>query len=92
MNFFWTCLVAVDPLTAVLLLVLPVAGLIAGSVVMVADVGINLWIILREYFQSGRLDILYFAFQLPFGLAIVLYTTIVIHRRLLQMRSLPPTT
>ena len=89
-NIFWTCLLAVDPLTAALLFIAPAAGLIAGSAVMVADIGINLWIILREYALSGRLDILYFAFQLPFGVAILLYTTTMLHRRRLQTRQVHP--
>jgi len=91
-NIFWTCLLAVDPLTAALLFIAPAAGLIAGSAVMVADIGINLWIILREYALSGRLDVLYFAFQLPFGVALLLYTGTTLHRRRLQTREVPSST
>ena len=43
LNFFWTALVALDLMAAVLLLMRPDVGLIMSMVLMCADVAVNAW-------------------------------------------------
>ncbi|WP_455382044.1 hypothetical protein [Salinispira pacifica] len=73
-NIFWTLLTFADPAATLLLLLRSRAGLILASLIMVSDVAVNGGLIIARLLSGGSPDLLYFAFQLPFGVLVVAYS------------------
>ncbi len=67
LNVFWTSLTLLDPLTIVLLLYCPRAGLCLALLIISVDVAVNLTVGIGEFIRSGRFTFWGLATQIPVG-------------------------